>query len=243
MMCIFRICILFSVFSSHTLLAHSFFNSRLLNKGEYFIDVVPLVSFQAGISENLQLGTSALMFLARNPNFYLKHRMFLFGDTETTFTSFTMYSPQREIKGKDVSSFLSLHGIITGYDFNDQLTLNAGIMRAYMLSKEKEYDDSLDLEVRTQSDLSIYAVLLGVDYTINRHWSSSNFVLLPFYADGLLEGDASDGTLSTWGGSLTRKTTAYKISATHHWDIFSMEFGFIHAENLHLPYISLLWSW
>ncbi len=221
--------------------SQSFFNSHLLNDGEAQISI--LGTLEAGVSENLQLGTQGLIWLFRLPNIFLKHRMFKTNTTQTSFTSFSLLQPKTKLAHTEqtVEGVLSIHGVVTGYEVNERLTFNFGPMRFYSNSKH-ESEVSNGITRKNQIEIEAYAALLGLDFRRSEEWSFSAFVLLPLYFDAIFIGDSTDGGFTLLPSSKLYNDGYFLAStyATRSWESFNLDIGFILAKQVY-PYFSAYW--
>jgi len=242
----FTVCISSSVFAdfSSQQRVHSLFNSELLREDEWLLDLLPSASAQYGVTKNLELGTSAFFLMGSIPNFFLKHRMFIIGKTETSFSSFTLVSPTKS-HGTNYSSsgIFSLHGIVTSYNPTSSLYLNAGIMHFYGLLHNKERDRSLG-HIHFRHEADMYVGVLGFEQYMSSKWALRAFVLLPLYAEANLTSDVGDANMSLSGNfTLWEKAYFANASLIRSWNIFNLEFGLLGIGEIAIPYINIFWRW
>ncbi len=221
---------------------HHFFNSRLLKANEAKLNLNYIGSVEYGLSENLEVGTSVLLSIGSIPNFLLKHRMFILGPTETSFTSFTLIFPGQYIGGKRFTGSASAQGVVTSYDVNSELSLNVGPMHAYSLLNTKNQSAGFG-DVRTQVELEVYAALVGLDYYLSSNWGVTAFVLIPFYANLNEIGDFGDANASLFPNltSYEQDNLVLFVSMTRTWEQFNFEFGVVNFAKTTFPYLAAYW--
>ncbi len=223
---------------------HSFFDAHLLKEGEYLLDLIPFGSYYYGISENLEMGTSFVPFLFGLPNFFLKHNMFKTHKTETSFTSFTLGTPKKNLKEATFSGVASFHGIVTTYEVSNRFFLNAGLLHGYA-QLEHSYKDAMYGDIHGTYKINTYGASLGGAYYLSKSWACNSTFFVPFYTDMLGETDLVDTSFTALGVPYFQGLTLAmgQISMTRSWDTFSFEFGLYRGfpVAITIPYISLIW--
>lgn len=221
---------------------HHFFNSKLLQPGEYQISMYG--NFRIGLTETLEVGTNGFGFVLFNKpvaNIAVKHEMFRADNYQTSFSSHSLLLPSSLfLSGEedsnsdhsDARTFLSLHGITTGLEVGELSVFNFGLYDFYVL--QQQTGDEASLHVISPS--------VGLDVVFNRMFGVSLILVQPIYALAQQNTDFGDAEseldFSREDPSAVRFLMA---TGTISWQTFNLEAGVSSAFGLTSIYINLFW--
>ena len=214
---------------------HHQFNASLLREGEKQISIAGNARY--GVNDELELGTQSALLAYSIPNLSFKHKMFATDRSQTTFTAHSLL-----VRSTDPNqlTFLSLHGIITDFFYNDSSSISYGLLELFAWAKG---DDHLAGEFHYLSPM------IGADKILAPGWSVTALIFLPVW--GYLELVSSYADLSArfdyYSGSKSKEgyPGLLFLSGTKSWDNLNLEVGFFYFNPLKriLPYVNLFWRW
>ena len=213
--------------------AHHMFNTTMLKPKTYQISIIGNGKY--GLTENLEIGTQALVFRT-TPNFYLRHRMFDLGDTQTTFSSHFF---RGGLTGNSGMTGISL--ITTSIKPGGRSIYSFGILDFFSASTEG------DLLRDDLSTTHIVAPTFSWDYYFSDNFMGTFISILPFYGsldlrDDFTEVEAeffflfSDQPVATLGMG----TFTYSTDGSFNFE-FGAAFGSAGSQVQFIPYLNLFW--
>lgn len=209
---------------------HHFYNAHLLAPNELQVGITGSVRY--GVSPELEIGTQGVLFLLGAYNFSLKHEMFDFGRTRTSFSSYAFSLP---LPGSGRVTGLA-YGVLTTADMSSNLAFTFGAM---------------DHALRIDDDGQHFTVhapgpTLGIDYTITRNLGLSLTGTFPVWLFGDAETDVGDISLSLplWTGSVSELDIPMHVmfaTGTLSVGSFNLEAGVLSTGSEPTPYANIFW--
>lgn len=237
---------------------HNFFNPTILKPLEQKLTLYG--NYSIGISKNLEIGSSVLYLLGGMPNFSLKHKMFDFKNTKTSFISRNSFINSGESLSSKSTMLYLLNGIVTSFDFggiNQNKSINFGATYNYIKINSNN----------NESDKSINSIssFIGYDHYISNELVFSSLIKASMWQSLNIEDESVQINISNFSLSNQGKNDLSKLSAfasstlTQSFNWGELEGGVMYIPALSsndnsssgegnswvgvIPYVNMIWRW
>ena len=210
---------------------HHFFNAQLLDPGEAQVSIFS--NAKLGITDELELGTNAVLDGVGFYNIALKHKMFVGESFQTSFNSHSFFTNSLGSANKD-TAFFSMHGIITTQRLREKTLGNWGLMDLMIYLRSATNFDIQTAHVPT--------AILGMDYVFDPRFAVSALMLKPVFRTANLKSDDLDIKINS---NLIKDPTQIPgigmLSFLVSYPVFNLEFNGLLVGHTPLGYINMWW--